>query len=88
MAGDRHGQDVGAAGLRHRTVGRWTVEMLLIYTMERADVLAADDFGVREGYRRFKSLEAAPTAKALAKLGEAWRPYRTVASWYLWRVPR
>lgn len=69
-------------------IGRWTVEMLLIYTMERADVLPADDFGLREGYRRFKSLEAAPTAKALAKLGEAWRPFRTVASWYLWRVPR
>ena len=70
-----------------RGVGRWTVEMLLIYTLERSDILPADDFGVRDGYRRLKRLDSTPTRKQMEKLGLAWSPYRTVAAWYLWRVP-
>jgi DNA-3-methyladenine glycosylase II len=70
-----------------RGVGRWTVEMLLIYTLERSDILPVDDFGVREGYRRLKGLEKAPTPRHMREIGEAWRPYRTVAAWYLWRIP-
>lgn len=69
-------------------IGRWTVEMFLIYTLARDDILPADDFGVREGYRLLKSLDTAPSAKAMAAIGEAWSPYRTAASWYLWRMPR
>lgn len=69
-------------------IGRWTVEMLLMFTLARPDILPIDDFGVREGYRRMKSLDVAPTPKALKLLGEAWSPYRTVASWYLWRAPK
>jgi len=68
-------------------VGRWTVEMLLIYTLEQMDILPVDDFGVREGYRRLHGLEAQPTRKHLGQIGETWSPYRTVAAWYLWRVP-
>lgn len=68
-------------------VGRWTVEMFLIYTLERSDILPVDDFGVREGYRRLKGLEKAPTPRGMRELGQAWRPYRTVAAWYLWRMP-
>jgi len=70
-----------------RGVGRWTVEMLLIYSLERMDILPADDFGVREGYRRLKGLAVKPTRKQMQEIGLAWRPYRTVAAWYLWRVP-
>ncbi len=70
-----------------RGVGRWTVEMLLIYTLERSDILPADDFGVRDGYRRLKRLESTPTRKQMETIGLAWSPYRTVAAWYLWRVP-
>lgn len=69
-------------------IGRWTVEMLLIFTLEREDVLPVDDFGIAEGYKRLKKLDVAPKPKALAELGKAWSPYRTVASWYLWRVPK
>lgn len=71
-----------------RGVGRWTVEMLLIYSLERMDILPADDFGVREGYRRLKGLEVQPTRKQMIEIGQAWRPYRTVAAWYLWRVAK
>ncbi|BBP53953.1 DNA-3-methyladenine glycosylase 1 [Pseudomonas sp. St386] len=70
-----------------RGVGRWTVEMLLIYSLERPDILPADDFGVREGYRRLKGLEQQPSRKRMVEIGLAWSPYRTVAAWYLWRVP-
>lgn len=71
-----------------RGVGRWTVEMLLVYSLERPDILPADDFGVREGYRRLKGLEQQPSRKQMVEIGRAWSPYRTVAAWYLWRVPR
>ena len=69
-----------------RGVGRWTVEMLLIYSLERSDILPVDDFGVREGYRRMKGLEKAPTPARMREMGQAWSPYRTVAAWYLWRA--
>jgi len=69
-------------------IGQWTVEMMLIFTLERMDVLPADDFGIAEGYKRLKKLDAAPKRKQLAEIGKAWSPYRTVASWYLWRVPK
>lgn len=69
-------------------IGQWTVEMMLIFTLERMDILPIDDFAVREGYKRLKKLETAPKPKQMALLGEAWSPHRTVASWYLWRVPR
>lgn len=71
-----------------RGVGRWTVEMLLIYSLERPDILPADDFGVREGYRRLKGLAQQPSRKQMIEIGLAWSPYRTVAAWYLWRVPK
>jgi DNA-3-methyladenine glycosylase II len=69
-----------------RGVGRWTVEMLLIFSLGRPDVLPIDDFGVREGYRKLKKLEAQPKPKALAEIGLAWSPYRSTAAWYLWRA--
>lgn len=71
-----------------RGIGRWTVEMLLIYSLERLDVLPADDFGAREGYRLLKALPAPPTPRALRGIASAWAPHRTVATWYLWRIPR
>ncbi|MFJ3155052.1 DNA-3-methyladenine glycosylase family protein [Pseudomonas protegens] len=70
-----------------RGVGRWTVEMFLIYSLERSDILPVDDFGVREGYGRLKRLDKAPTPRQMREIGEAWSPFRTVAAWYLWRLP-
>lgn len=69
-------------------IGRWTVEMLLIFTLERMDVLPADDFGVAHGYQRLKKLATAPKRKELSEIAQAWSPHRTIASWYLWRVPK
>jgi len=67
-------------------VGRWTVEMLLIFTLGRPDVLPVDDFGVREGYRLAYGGSKQPTPKALREFGERWKPYRSAAAWYLWRA--
>ena len=68
-----------------RGVGRWTVEMLLIFTLGRPDVLPVDDFGVREGYRHLHGLDEQPRPRDLAAIGEMWAPFRSYAAWYLWR---
>jgi DNA-3-methyladenine glycosylase II len=69
-----------------RGIGRWTVEMLLIFQLGRPDVLPVDDFGVRAGFRAAYGLRRMPRPKALAAFGERWKPYRTTAAWYLWRA--
>jgi DNA-3-methyladenine glycosylase II len=67
-----------------RGVGRWTVEMLLIFQLGRHDVLPADDFGVRTGFRVAYKKRDLPKPKELLAFGEKWKPHRTTAAWYLW----
>jgi DNA-3-methyladenine glycosylase II len=69
-----------------RGIGRWTVEMMLMFQLERRDVLPVDDFGVRNGFRLAYGLKGMPTPRALAQFGERWKPWRSVAAWYLWRA--
>jgi 3-methyladenine DNA glycosylase/8-oxoguanine DNA glycosylase len=69
-----------------RGIGRWTVEMLLIFRLARPDVLAVDDYGIRKGFAKIHKLVELPKPKELLAYGERWRPYRSVASWYLWRA--
>ena len=69
-----------------RGVGRWTVEMLLIFQLGRQDVLPVDDFGVRNGFRIAYKKRAMPKPKALLQFGKRWRPHGTTAAWYLWRA--
>src|SRR6516162_8227793 len=69
-----------------RGIGRWTVEMLLIFRLGRPDVLPVDDYGVRKGFARMRKLADLPKPKELMAYGERWRPYRSVASWYMWRA--
>ncbi len=71
---------------RVRGIGRWTAEMLLIFRLGRPDVLPIDDFGVRNGFAIAYRKRALPSPKDLAKRGEKWTPYRSAASWYLWRA--
>ena len=67
-----------------RGIGRWTVEMLLIFHLGRMDVLPVDDFALRKGIADVYKLKEMPTAKEFVALGEKWRPHRTIASLYLW----
>ena len=69
-----------------RGIGRWTVEMMLIFRLGRPDVLPVGDYGVRNGFRIAYGKREMPSPIALAARGERWRPHRTVASWYLWRA--
>ena len=69
-----------------RGIGRWTVEMMLMFRLGRPDVLPVDDLGIRKGAQAVDKADAMPTPKALAERGERWGPYRTYASLYLWRI--
>jgi len=69
-------------------IGRWTVEMLLMFNLGRLDILPADDFAIGQGIKRLKKLSVVPKPKEIRQMGLAWQPYRTIASWYLWRIPK
>jgi DNA-3-methyladenine glycosylase II len=69
-----------------RGIGRWTVEMMLMFQLGRPDVLPVDDFGVCNGFRLAYGLKAMPRPRALAEFGARWAPHRSLAAWYLWRA--
>ncbi len=69
-----------------RGIGAWTVEMFLIFRLGRPDVLPIHDLGVKKGWSVAYGKKHMPAPKELLKFGERWRPYRTVASWYMWRA--
>jgi DNA-3-methyladenine glycosylase II len=69
-----------------RGIGRWTVEMLLMFRLRRPDVLPVDDLGVRKGFMLTYGLDELPKPALLRERAEHWRPYRSVASWYMWRA--
>ena len=78
--------EIVAALVPIRGIGRWTVEMMLMFRLGRPDILPIDDLGIRKGAQRVDKLDAMPSPKELAALGERWGPYRTHASMYLWRI--
>lgn len=67
-------------------IGRWTAEMFLMFVLNRPDVLPVDDLGLQRAVKQAYQLKQWPKKTKLLKLGQAWRPYRTIASWYLWRA--
>ena len=69
-----------------RGIGRWSAEMFLMFRLGRPDVLPLDDYSLRKAYAKAFGKRALPSPQTLEKHGEKWRPYRTVASWYLWRT--
>jgi DNA-3-methyladenine glycosylase II len=69
-----------------RGIGRWTVEMLLLFDLGRLDVWPVGDYGVRKGFAKTFGKRKLPAPKQLMKLGEKWRPYRSLAAWYFWRA--
>jgi 3-methyladenine DNA glycosylase/8-oxoguanine DNA glycosylase len=66
-------------------IGRWTAEMYLIFRLGRLDVLPVDDYGIRKAVQKAYGRRALPKPEGVRRLGEGWAPYRTVATWYLWR---
>jgi DNA-3-methyladenine glycosylase II len=78
-------EDVINALVQVKGIGRWSAEMFLIFRLHRPDVLPVGDLGIVTAVQRAYGLRARPTPERLRRIGEAWRPYRSVASWYLWR---
>ena len=78
-------EDVIATLTEVRGIGRWTAEMYLIFQLGRPDVLPVDDLGFREAVKRAYRIESRPEPQALIEIGERWRPYRSVATRYLWK---
>jgi len=78
-------EEVIARLLPVRGIGRWTAEMFLIFSLGRMDVLPVADYGLRAGVQRVYQLEDLPTKTSLTELAEPWRPFRSVATWYIWR---
>lgn len=71
---------------RVRGVGRWTAEMLLMFYLGHPDVLPVGDLGIRKGFALTFGMKKLPAERTLVRRGETWRPYRTIACWYLWRA--
>jgi DNA-3-methyladenine glycosylase II len=69
-----------------RGIGRWTVEMLLLFELGRLDVWPVADYGVQKGFAKTFGRRKLPTPKQFQKIGEKWRPYRSIAAWYFWRA--
>ncbi|MCG8349261.1 MAG: DNA-3-methyladenine glycosylase [Chloroflexales bacterium] len=78
-------EEIIAQLIQVKGIGRWTAEMYLIFALGRPDVLPVADLGLRQGMQRAYVLAALPDAQTMTALAEPWRPYRSVATWYLWR---
>lgn len=78
-------EEIIAALIPVRGIGRWTAEMFLIFSLGRADVFAVDDLGLRNAIVKLYALEETPASTRMREIAAAWQPYRSVASWYLWR---
>lgn len=78
-------EDVIVSLTQVKGIGRWTAEMFLIFSLGRQDVFPADDLGLRKGVQRVFSLPDIPKPKEAEKIGQRWKPYRTIVTWYLWK---
>lgn len=78
-------EEVIEAIVKVKGLGRWSAEMFLMFRLHRPDVLPVDDLGIVNAIQRLYGLRKRPKPDRIRKIGEAWRPYRTVACWYLWR---
>jgi DNA-3-methyladenine glycosylase II len=77
-------EEVIASLTNVKGIGRWTAEMFLMFRLHRPDVLPVGDLGIVKAIKAVYRLRAVPTPARMQRLGEAWRPYRSVACWYLW----
>jgi DNA-3-methyladenine glycosylase II len=79
-------EEIAAMLLPVRGIGPWSVDMFLMFALVRPDVLPVGDLGIRKGMQRHFRLRSLPEAPRMQKLAEPWRPFRTIASWYMWRL--
>ncbi len=84
--GQMANEEISQHLIQVKGIGQWTADMFLMFGLNRPDILPVGDLGIRNGFQKLYSLEDMPTADEMITLAEPWRPYRTVAAWYLWRV--
>ncbi|HSA97499.1 MAG TPA: DNA-3-methyladenine glycosylase [Candidatus Nitrosotenuis sp.] len=82
---DKSDEEVIAHLTQVKGIGRWTAEMFLIFSLGRLDVLPVGDLGLKKGIQRLYSMPELPEKDEIEKIAEKWRPYRTVATWYIWK---
>ena len=78
-------EEVIAALIPIKGIGRWTAEIFLIFVLNRTDLLPVDDLGLCQAAQAIYGMKSYPSAERMKKLAEKWRPYRSIATWYLWR---
>lgn len=78
--------EVSTELIKVKGIGQWTADMFLMFTLNRPDVFPLNDLGIQKGFMRLHELEKRPLLNAMEKEAEKWRPYRTVAAWYLWKI--
>ena len=79
-------EDISQHLIQVKGVGQWTADMFLMFALNRPDVLPVGDLGIRKGFKKMFNLRKDPSPEKMIALAESWRPYRTVASWYVWRA--
>ncbi|MBI3242182.1 MAG: DNA-3-methyladenine glycosylase 2 family protein [Chloroflexi bacterium] len=84
--GQMSDEEISQHLIQVKGIGQWTADMFLMFGLNRPDVLPVGDLGIRNGFKKLYGLRDLPTADEMITLAEPWRPHRTVASWYLWRV--
>jgi 3-methyladenine DNA glycosylase/8-oxoguanine DNA glycosylase len=84
--GSMSDEEIIASLTKVRGIGRWTVQMVLMFRLGRPDVLPVDDYGVRKGFQKVYGTRDLPTADRMSKQADKWAPYRSVGSWYMWRA--
>ncbi len=79
-------EEVCAELMKVKGIGQWTADMFLMFTLNRLDVFPLGDLGIQKGYQRILQMKKLPTTEELKSGSDIWKPYRTIAAWYLWRV--
>ena len=79
-------KEIGNRLITIKGIGQWTVDMFLMFTLNRADVLPCSDLGIQKGFKNIFNMDDLPSKKEMEILSETWKPYRTIACWYLWRT--
>ena len=79
-------QEISKELIQIKGIGQWTVDMFLMFTLNRADILPCKDLGIQKGIMKILNMKNLPSKKAMENCSRKWRPYRTIACWYLWRL--
>ena len=79
-------QEISKELIQIKGIGQWTVDMFLMFTLNRADILPCTDLGIQKGIMKILNMKNLPSKKEMENCSRKWRPYRTIACWYLWRM--